>query len=167
MAVLKKVLLRQKGPVVLAGHSYGGAVITAAAGNPNVKALVYIAAIVPDEGETVAYVFHRVPPHPSAPKLQPDADEFLWLTVDAFRSAFAPDALASENRSHGGRTKAYFPEMSRGANDQSSLEGKADLVSHRRKRLHAISRDAAVHGSENEVHDRFFARGPYPVSLKA
>src|SRR5579859_2707095 len=52
VAVLKKVLLRQKGPIVLAGHSYGGAVITAAAaGNRNVKALVYIAAIVPDEGE--------------------------------------------------------------------------------------------------------------------
>jgi len=97
VAVLKKVLLRQKDPVVLAGHSYGGAVITAAAaGNPNVKALVYIAAIVPDEGETVGDVFRRVPPHPSAPKLQPDADGFLWLTVDAFGSAFAPDALASE-----------------------------------------------------------------------
>lgn len=97
VAVLRKVLLRQNGPIVLAGHSYGGAVITAAAaGNANVKALVYIAAIVPDEGETVGDVFQRVPPHPSAPKLQPDADGFLWLTVDAFRNAFAPDASASE-----------------------------------------------------------------------
>ena len=97
IAVLKKVLLRQKGPIVLAAHSYGGAVTTAAAaGNPNVKALVYIAAIVPDKGETVGDVFGRVPPHPSAPKLQPDADGFLWLTVDAFRNAFAPDASSSE-----------------------------------------------------------------------
>jgi pimeloyl-ACP methyl ester carboxylesterase len=97
VAVLKKVLLREKGPIVLAGHSYGGAVVTAAAaGNSNVKALVYIAAIVPDEGETVADVFRRVPPHPSAPKLEPDADGFLWLTVDGFRNAFAPDASASE-----------------------------------------------------------------------
>jgi pimeloyl-ACP methyl ester carboxylesterase len=55
VAVLKTVLLQEKGPIVLAGHSYGGAVVTAAAaGNSNVKALVYIAAIVPDEGETVA-----------------------------------------------------------------------------------------------------------------
>jgi len=54
-AVLQRILTRQEGPVVLAGHSYGGAVITAAAaGNPNVKALVYIAAIAPDAGETVA-----------------------------------------------------------------------------------------------------------------
>src|ERR1700739_3577844 len=83
VAVLKKVLLRQKGPIVLAGHSYGGALITAAAaGNANVKALVYIAAIVPDEGETARDVFRRVPHHPSAPKLQPDADGFLWLPVD-------------------------------------------------------------------------------------
>jgi pimeloyl-ACP methyl ester carboxylesterase len=97
VAVLKKVLLRQKGAIVLAGHSYGGAVITAAAaGNPSVKALIYIAAVVPDEGETVGDVFHRVPPHPSAPKLEPDADGFIWLTVDAFRSAVAPNASASE-----------------------------------------------------------------------
>lgn len=97
VAVLKKVLFRQKGPIILAGHSYGGAVITAAAaGNSNVRALVYIAAIVPDEGETVADVFRRVPPYPSSPKLEPDADGFLWLTVDGFRNAFAPDASASE-----------------------------------------------------------------------
>lgn len=97
VAALRKVLQREKGPIVLAGHSYGGAVITSAAfGNPDVKALVYIAAVVPDEGETVGDVFHRVAPHPSAPKLQPDTDGFLWLTVDAFRSAVAPDASASE-----------------------------------------------------------------------
>jgi pimeloyl-ACP methyl ester carboxylesterase len=97
VAVLKKVLLRQKGPIVLAGHSYGGAVITAAAAaKPDAKALVYVAAIVPDEGETVGDVFRRVPPHPSAPQLQPDADGFLWLTVDVFRNGFAPDAAASE-----------------------------------------------------------------------
>lgn len=97
LASLRKVLLRQEGPLVLAGHSYGGAVITAAAaGNPKVKALVYIAAVVPDEGETVGDVFHRVAPHPSAPKLQPDADGFLWLNVEAFRGAVAPDASLSE-----------------------------------------------------------------------
>lgn len=95
--VLRKVLLRQEGPVVLVGHSYGGAVLTAAAAsNPNVKALVYIAAVVPDEGETVGDVFHRVAPHPSAPNLQPDDEGFLWLNVDAFRTAVAPDASRAE-----------------------------------------------------------------------
>ena len=93
VAVLRRVLRDQKGPVVLVGHSYGGAVVTAAgAGDPNVKALVYVAAVVPDQGETVGEVFHRVAPHPKAPQLQPDQDGFLWLKVDAFRSAVAPDA---------------------------------------------------------------------------
>lgn len=67
-------------------------ITAAAAGNPKLKALVYIAAVVPDEGETVGDVFHRVAPYPSAPKLQPDADRFLWLNVEAFRAAVAHQA---------------------------------------------------------------------------
>lgn len=97
VAALRKVLERQTGPVVLAGHSYGGAVITAAgAGDAKVKSLVYVAAVVPDEGETVGDVFHRVAPHPRAPKLQPDAGGFVWLDVEAFRTAVAPDASLGE-----------------------------------------------------------------------
>lgn len=93
VAALRRVLRREKGPILLAGHSYGGAVITAAAtGNPSVKALVYIAGVVPDEGETVGDIFHRAPPHPKAPQLQPDEDQLLWLTVESFRNAVAPDA---------------------------------------------------------------------------
>ena len=97
VTALCRVLRRQQCPVILAGHSYGGAVITAAgAGDPNVKALVYVAAVVPDEGETVGDVFHRVAPHPSAPQLQPDENGFLWLHADAFRNAVAPDASDEE-----------------------------------------------------------------------
>lgn len=97
VAALRRVLLKQIGPVVLAGHSYGGAVITsAAAGDGNVKSLVYVAAVVPDEGETVGDVFHRAAPHPKAPKLQPDSEGFLWLKVEAFRTAVAPDASLAE-----------------------------------------------------------------------
>jgi len=94
---LRRVLRAQDGPVVLAGHSYGGAVITAAGtGDAKVKALVYVAAIVPDEGETVGQVFGREPPHPKAPQLQLDQDGFFWLKVDAFRDAVAPDASREE-----------------------------------------------------------------------
>jgi pimeloyl-ACP methyl ester carboxylesterase len=97
VTALRRVLRSQDGPVVLAGHSYGGAVITAAAaGDPKVKALVYVAAIVPDEGETVGEIFGRVAPHPKAPMLQPDEDGMVWVTVDAFRNAIAPDASPEE-----------------------------------------------------------------------
>jgi len=97
VAVLKRVLRAQKSPVVLVGHSYGGAVISAAAvGDKNVKALVFVAAVVPGEGETVGEVFTRKAPHPKAPKLEPDEDGFLWLKVDAFREAVAPNASIEE-----------------------------------------------------------------------
>ena len=62
----------------------------------NHRFVEYAVAVVPDESETLGDVFRRIPPHPSAPQLQPDADGFLWLTVEAFRGAFAPDATASE-----------------------------------------------------------------------
>ena len=60
------------------GHSYGGAVITAAGtANPSVKALVYIAAMAPDEGETIGELLHRAASHPSAPAFVPDEDGWL------------------------------------------------------------------------------------------
>ncbi len=167
VASLRKVLLRQEGPLVLAGHSYGGAVITAAAaGNPKVKALVYVAAIVPDEGETVDDVFHRVAPHPSAPKLQPDADGFLWLNVEAFRAAVAPDASLSD-RSHGCNAKTDFANLLGGTDGQASLERKTELVSHRRKRSHGVSRNATIHSRENEVQNHFPTRRPHSVGFQA
>ncbi len=97
VATLCRLLRRQPGPVVLAGHSYGGAVITAAGvGDDNVRALVYIAAIAPDEGESVGEVFSRGVPHPNVPALQPDSDGFLWLGLEAFRDAVAPNASMEE-----------------------------------------------------------------------
>jgi pimeloyl-ACP methyl ester carboxylesterase len=97
VVAVRHVLQRERGPVVLVGHSYGGAVITAAgARTSNVKALVYVAAIVPDENETVGDIFTRLPPHASAPKLAPDAAGFFWVTAEDFRNAIAPDAGASE-----------------------------------------------------------------------
>jgi pimeloyl-ACP methyl ester carboxylesterase len=97
VAALKRLLRQVEGPVVLAGHSYAGAVITAAAtGNSQVKALVYVAGIAPDENETVGSLFHRAAPHPEAPQLAPDAEGFLWLPLGAFAKAVAPDASSEE-----------------------------------------------------------------------
>jgi pimeloyl-ACP methyl ester carboxylesterase len=95
VAALDRTLERVEGPVVLAGHAYAGAVI-ASTRNPKVKALVYIAALAPAEGETVADVFYRNEPHPKAPKLAPDNHGLIWLPQDAFAAAFAQNASAEE-----------------------------------------------------------------------
>ncbi|MBV8890446.1 MAG: alpha/beta hydrolase [Acidobacteria bacterium] len=96
-AILRRFLKRVSGPVVLVGHSYGGAVITAAAtGNPNVKALVYIAAMAPDEGETVGELLHRAAPHASAPALVPDEDGLLWMSAKGFADAVAHESSADD-----------------------------------------------------------------------
>jgi pimeloyl-ACP methyl ester carboxylesterase len=96
-AVLRSVIDRTSGPVILVGHAYAGAVI-AAAHDDRVKSLVYIAALAPDEGETVADVFYRTAPHPKAPQLAPDADGLIWMPEEGFGCAVAhkasPDQLA-------------------------------------------------------------------------
>jgi pimeloyl-ACP methyl ester carboxylesterase len=88
VAALDRTLERTTGPVVLAGHAYAGAVIAASA-QPRVRSLVFVAALAPDEGETVAELFYREPPHPAAPQLAPDAHGLLWLPEPAFAAAFA------------------------------------------------------------------------------
>ncbi|HEY1900302.1 MAG TPA: alpha/beta hydrolase [Steroidobacteraceae bacterium] len=95
VAALNRTLERVAGPVVLVGHAYAGAII-ASTRDPKVQALVYIAALAPAEGETVADVFHRNEPHPMAPKLAPDRHGLIWLPQDAFAAAFAQNALAEE-----------------------------------------------------------------------
>jgi pimeloyl-ACP methyl ester carboxylesterase len=91
IAALNQALERTRGPVVLAAHAYAGAVI-AGATNKRVKSLVYVAALAPGQGETVAKVFYRDELHPEAPKLAPDANGFLWMSEDGFRRAVAHHA---------------------------------------------------------------------------
>ncbi|MGA9717025.1 MAG: alpha/beta hydrolase [Acidobacteriaceae bacterium] len=90
-AALKRTIARTQGPVVVAGHAYAGAVI-ATASDERVKALVYVAALAPDEGETVAEVFYKDETHPKSPKLAPDADGFIWMPDEGFANAFAQNA---------------------------------------------------------------------------
>jgi pimeloyl-ACP methyl ester carboxylesterase len=95
VAALDRTLDRVQGPVVLAGHAYAGGVIGAMRSD-KVKALVYVAALAPDEGETVADVFSRGAPHPQAPKLVPDAHGLIYLPETAFAGAFAQNATKEE-----------------------------------------------------------------------
>jgi pimeloyl-ACP methyl ester carboxylesterase len=92
---LDLVLERLDGPAVLAGHAYAGAVI-AETRNPKAASLVYIAALAPDEGETVGEVFNRGQPHPKTPKLEPDSHGLVWLPEKAFAEAFSQNSSAEE-----------------------------------------------------------------------
>ncbi len=92
------IVLPQSGPVVLVGHSYGGAVITGAGNLPNVAALVYVAAFVPDEGESVETILGTFPPgEPNAgDAILPPQDGFLFLEREKFHEQFAGDLGADE-----------------------------------------------------------------------
>lgn len=90
---LERALARIEGDLVLVAHAYAGAVI-AATKSQRVKLLVYVAALAPDEGETVADVFYRGKPHPDAPHLAPDDSGFIWMPAEGFERAFAQDASA-------------------------------------------------------------------------
>jgi pimeloyl-ACP methyl ester carboxylesterase len=95
VAALNRSLDRTAGSIVLAGHAYAGAVI-ALARPERVKALVYVTALAPDEGEKVADVFYRLEPHPQAPKLAPDNNGLIWLPDAAFAAAFAQHGSAED-----------------------------------------------------------------------
>jgi pimeloyl-ACP methyl ester carboxylesterase len=99
VAATKRVIASQTGPVVLVGHSYGGAVITAAAvGNERVKALVYVAAFGPDAGDSLGSLGSKYPPTPTVSAVAPDAGGFLYIDRGRFREVFAADVPEEEAR---------------------------------------------------------------------
>ena len=98
IATTRRVIDAQKGPVVMVGHSYGGAVITgAAAGEPNVRALVYLAAFAPDANEPVGAFLDKYPTELGA-ALKPDTGGFLYIDRSKFHDVFCADVPAGEGR---------------------------------------------------------------------
>ncbi|GAA4335293.1 alpha/beta hydrolase [Streptomyces venetus] len=93
-AATRLIVDAQDSPVVLVGHSYGGAVITEAGTNPNVAALVYIAGFVPDAGESVNTLISGFPTDVPGPPILPPKDGLLFLDRDSFHTAFAGDLPA-------------------------------------------------------------------------
>jgi len=92
VARLRQVLDRQDGPVIVAGHSYGGQIITALGDNaPNVVGLVYIAAFGLDEGESIGALLSQGPPSPVLEHLYIDSRGFAWMPEDDFVKHFATD----------------------------------------------------------------------------
>jgi pimeloyl-ACP methyl ester carboxylesterase len=92
VARLREVLARQQGPTLVAGHSYGGQIITAlGADAPNVVGLVYIAGFGLDEGESIGALLAQAPPTPALAHLDVDQQGFAWLPEDDFVGHFAAD----------------------------------------------------------------------------
>jgi pimeloyl-ACP methyl ester carboxylesterase len=91
----RKMVKQIDGPVVLVGHSYGGAVITEMGNLPNVKALVYIAAFAPDAGESAGALTQARPPAAVA-NIAPDSEGFLWVKPELFGESFCQDLPAEE-----------------------------------------------------------------------
>jgi pimeloyl-ACP methyl ester carboxylesterase len=91
VAVTKRAIAAQKGPVLLVGHSYGGVVITEAGNDPRVKGLVYVAAFAPDKGESVSSLIKNPPPGAPVPPILPPQDGFLFLDPAKFAASFAGD----------------------------------------------------------------------------
>ena len=91
VAATRRVVAAQDGPVILVGHSYGGAVITEAGNDPKVAGLVYIAAFAPDRGESVATLIKDPPPGAPVPPILPPTDGYLLLDKGKFAASFAAD----------------------------------------------------------------------------
>ena len=92
----RKMVAQQKGPVLLVGHSYGGAVITEAGNQPNVIGLVYIAAFAPDAGENLLDIGQAFPAPAGAANVVPDSDGFVWINPKKFGESFCQDLPPDE-----------------------------------------------------------------------
>lgn len=97
ISITKRVIDAQPGPVVVVGHSYGGAVITGAAvGSPHVKALVYIAGWALAPGDSISQLIGKYPPPPLVTAIAPDAGGFLYIDREKFHEVFAHDLSTAE-----------------------------------------------------------------------
>ncbi len=94
LAVTKRTIAAQNGPVILVGHSYGGAVITEAGNDPKVAGLVYVAAFAPDKGESVSSLIKDPQPGAPVPPILPPQNGYLFLDKAKFRASFAADVSA-------------------------------------------------------------------------
>jgi pimeloyl-ACP methyl ester carboxylesterase len=101
----RKMVAQVGGPVLLVGHSYGGAVISEAGNHDNVAGLVYIAAFAPDAGESPGGITQEHVPEAAA-NLAPDSDGYLWLKADKFHESFCQDLSAEEGLIMGVTQKA-------------------------------------------------------------
>ena len=128
VAATKRVLAGQEGPVILVGHSYGGVVVTEAGNDPKVTGLVYIAAFVPDKGESVSSLIKNPPPGAPVPPILPPKDGFLFLDRAKFPASFAADLDSEAGRVPGRLAVALGRGGAQRQRPRAGLEGQAELV---------------------------------------
>jgi hypothetical protein len=158
-AALRRAIGRTAGPVILVAHAYAGAVIAA------VKSLVYIAALTPDEGETVADVFYRAAPNPNAPKLAPDAYGLIWMPDEGFWPGCSSQGVARPHRHHGRSAAAIRCAMHSGKGPRSCVENNPDVVFRRGRGPHDQPGDPAIHGWPDECQRLLIQRRPHSYAL--
>ena len=98
VAATERAIALADGPVILVGHSYGGAIITQSGNDPKVVGLVFVAAFAPGDGESVTSISQPYPPAPLGGELRPDAQGFLSITPKGFAEDFAQDLPEKEQK---------------------------------------------------------------------
>ena len=146
VATVKRAIALASGPIILVGHSYGGAVISEAGNDPKVEALVYIAAFAPDAGESAGSLGASVEPAPLGAEVRPDAQGYLKLTQSGVSDSFAQDLTR-----HGKAGPLFRPvansRCSVGGNGVHAGVARQDVsLSCRNERSRYPARPAAEHG---------------------
>ena len=127
VAATKRIIATQNDPVILVGHSYGGAVITEAGNDPRVAGLVYIAAFAPDKGESVSTLIKDSPPGAPVSPILPPQDGYLFQDKAKFPASFAADveaektAFMADSQVPWGRRGAERHDQRAGVEDQAEL----------------------------------------------
>ena len=129
VAVTKRAIAQQDGPVVLVGHSYGGVVVSEAGTDEKVKAVVYIAAFAPDKGESVSSLIANPPAGAPVPPILPPVDGFLFLDKAKFAESFAADVDADDRVLHGRLAGSVGRRSADRRGDRPGLEEQAELLS--------------------------------------
>ena len=128
VAATRRAIALQDGPVLLVGHSYGGVVITEAGNDPKVVGLVYVAALAPSEGESVASVTKPFPPAPLGGEVRADAEGFLTVTAKGIAEDFAQDLARQGEAAVDGDTGSNSSSCFWGHNHDRRVEDQAILV---------------------------------------
>ena len=154
VAVTKRAIDAMNGPVILVGHSYGGAVISQAGTDPNVAGLVYITAFALDNGESVGALIKSAPAGAPAPPILPPQDGFLLLDPEKF-----PAVLCGRRKARGGRIHGHLAgSVGAGSREwhrhECRLENQAELVSRYHGRSYDPARRSAWHGQARRFNGR-------------